>query len=190
MQACTEATECSQLAHREIATPCQDAVEHRADMAVGEEEHILAHAVHAELGGVDLHLVEIQGCDDVCRAQRAARMPRLAPMHHANDIAAHLRGDSFQFVDSHSIYNLNLLSILAAKLRKNLFQITLVHLVFLPIIVLFRLMHLRWPHTDLLAVLFDFLIPVGFEQRLHAAEFLLFVLFLRSGLRFPRRLFL
>ena len=88
-------TEGSQLANGEIATTRQDAVEHRTDMAVGKEKHILAVAVHAEIGGVDLHLIEIKRCDNVSCAQRTARVARLAAMHHTNDVAAHLSRDSF-----------------------------------------------------------------------------------------------
>ena len=39
-------------------------------------------------------------------------------------------------------------------------------------------MQLRWPHADLLAVLFDFLLAIGFEKGFYAAEMLLFGLFL------------
>ena len=88
-------TEGSEFTYREIAAPRHDAVEHRTDVAVGEEKHVLAVAVHAEIGGVDLHLVEVKGCNNVSCAQRAARMPRLTPMHHADNVAAHLGGGSF-----------------------------------------------------------------------------------------------
>ena len=95
LKAGTQATEGSQLTDREIATAGQDAVEHRADVAVGEEKHILAIAVHAEVGGVDLHLIEVKRSDDVGSAQRTAWMSRLAAMHHTDDVAAHLRGNPF-----------------------------------------------------------------------------------------------
>ena len=95
LQARVETTESGQLADREIATPRQNAVKHRTDVSVREKKHVLALAIHTELGGVDLHLVEIQGSDDVGRSQRPAWMSRLAPMHHADDVAAHLRGNSF-----------------------------------------------------------------------------------------------
>lgn len=38
-------------------------------------------------------------------------------------------------------------------------------------------MHFRWPHTDLLAVLLDFLLAVGFEQGFHATKLSLSILF-------------
>ena len=95
LKARAKTAESSQFANGKIATACQDAIKHRADVAVGEEKHVLTVAVHAEVGGVNLHLVEIKGGDDVGCAQRAARMPRLTAMHHTNDVAAHLRGDSF-----------------------------------------------------------------------------------------------
>ncbi len=40
------------------------------------------------------------------------------------------------------------------------------------VIILPRLMHLRPPHTYLLAILFDFLLVVGFEVRFQVAEML------------------
>ena len=39
-------------------------------------------------------------------------------------------------------------------------------------------MHTRGPQAHLLAVLFNLLLAIGLEQRLHTAELLLFVLFL------------
>ncbi len=95
MQTCAEATESAQLAHGEIAASGHDAVEHRADVSVGEEKHVLPCPIHAEMRRIDLHLVEIKGRDNVRRAQRAARVTRLAGMHHADDVAAHLGGYSF-----------------------------------------------------------------------------------------------
>ena len=71
-----------------------------------------------------------------------------------------------------------MIHILTAKLSKKLFQITLLHFVFLPVIVLLRFVHARGPHADLFAVLFDLLLAVGLEQCLHTAELLFFVLFL------------
>ena len=65
-----------------------------------------------------------------------------------------------------------------ANLRKKLFQITLVDLVFLTVVVFLRLMHPRRPHTDLLAILLDFLLAVGFEEGFQVAEFLIFGFFL------------
>ena len=51
------------------------------------------------------------------------------------------------------------------------------YLVFLPVVVLLRLVHLRWSHTDLLAELLDFLLAVGFEERFQVAELLLLLVF-------------
>ena len=67
------------------------------------KEHIFTIAIHAEVGGIDLHLVEIEGGNQVGRTQGATRMTGLASMHHTDDIAAHLRGHPFQFVDIHII---------------------------------------------------------------------------------------
>ena len=43
----------------EIASAGHHAVEHRADVAIGEEEHVLAVAFGGEVFGVDLHHVEV-----------------------------------------------------------------------------------------------------------------------------------
>ncbi len=48
------------------------------------------------------------------------------------------------------------------------------HFVFLSVVVLLRLMHLRRPHTDLFAVLRYFLLAVSLEQGFQVAELLLF----------------
>ena len=51
-------------------------------------------------------------------------------------------------------------------------KIYLIHLVPLPVIVFLRLMHLRRPHTGLLALLFDFLLVVGFKEGAQVAKLL------------------
>ena len=66
---------------------------------------------------------------------------------------------------------------MTANLRKKLFQITFFNLVFLPVIVLFRLMHRGRPQADLLAELFDFLLAVCLEAGFQAAELLFLGLF-------------
>ena len=66
---------------------------------------------------------------------------------------------------------------LTANLRKKLFQITLIHFVFLSVIVLLGLVHLRRSHTDLLAVLLDFLLAVGFEEGFQVTKLLFLGLF-------------
>ena len=46
-----------------------------------------------------------------------------------------------------------------------------------PVIVLLRLVHFRWSHTDLLAILLDFLLAVGFEAGFQSGVLLFLGLF-------------
>jgi hypothetical protein len=88
-----------QLGHREVAAARQHAVEHRADVAVAEEEEVLADAVHGEVGRVLAHVVEVQRHQQVRATQGAAGVAALAAMHHAHDVAAHLAGDGLELFD-------------------------------------------------------------------------------------------
>ena len=72
---------------------------------------------------------------------------------------------------------IELLGFESTNLWKKLFHFTLINFVFLSVVVFLGLMHLRRPHADLLAILFDFLLAVGFEEEFQGAEVLLFGLF-------------
>jgi hypothetical protein len=69
-------------------------------MSVGEEEDILAGAVHVEFRVV-LHGVEVQRDHKIGAAKRAAGVAALHGMHHTYDIAAYLRGDGFDLGNVH-----------------------------------------------------------------------------------------
>jgi hypothetical protein len=116
----TKPTERGQFTHGEIASSGQDTIEQRTHVTVGEEKHILFPAVYAELLWVDLHLIKIEGCDDVGGTQRTTGMSGLAAVNHSDDVTSHLRSHSFQFVGIHVIINCFVLFIPFANLLEKM----------------------------------------------------------------------
>ena len=99
LQARVELAEGLQLFQWEVAVARQHAVEHRTDVAVAEEEEVLADAVHGEIFRIMAHLVEVQ-CDEEVRAtERTAGVAALAAVYHAHNVAAHLAGDGLELFD-------------------------------------------------------------------------------------------
>ena len=91
----SQATEGGELGHREVTAASEDAIQHRADVTVRKEEHVLTCPIHLEMLRVDLHLVEIQGRHDIGGTERAARMSRLTTMNHSDNITSDLRRNIF-----------------------------------------------------------------------------------------------
>jgi hypothetical protein len=72
------------------------AVEHRADVAVAEEEEVLPTTIHVPRLGPVVHDAEIERGQQVGTTQRSARMSTLYRMDLPNDIPSDLTGEAFQ----------------------------------------------------------------------------------------------
>jgi hypothetical protein len=59
-------------------------------MPIGQEKNVLSAAFHRKIRAV-LHQFKIQRHKKIGTAQRAARVPALALMHHTDNVAPHLR---------------------------------------------------------------------------------------------------
>ena len=98
LQAGTELTESLQLVDGEIATAGHGAVNHRRDVALRDEKHVLALTAHGEVLGVEIHKVEIHGHKPVGSAERTARMSAFGIGGHSQNVAAHLRRNLLKFL--------------------------------------------------------------------------------------------
>jgi hypothetical protein len=76
--------------HREVARPCQRAVEHGRNVSVAQKEQIFSLAVHAEGGWIVPHYVEVEGGKELGTAHGAAGMTRLRLVNHAQYVAPNL----------------------------------------------------------------------------------------------------
>jgi hypothetical protein len=76
--------------HREVARPCQRAVEHGRNVSVAQKEQIFSLAVHAEGGWIVPHYVEVEGSKELGTAHGAARVSRLRLVNHAQYVAPNL----------------------------------------------------------------------------------------------------
>ena len=74
------------------------AIDDGSDVALRDKEHVLAVALHGEVGGVVVEDVELHGSHPVGGAERAAGVAALGGGGHTEYVATHLRGDGFKFL--------------------------------------------------------------------------------------------
>lgn len=97
LQAGAEEAEGAELADGEVAAAGHGAVDDGGDVALADEEHVLAVAAHGEVLGLEVHDVPVHGHEPVRRAHRAAGMAALGGGGHSQNIAAHLRRNLLKF---------------------------------------------------------------------------------------------
>ena len=97
LQAGAHLAEAAQLTGREITGTGEDGIVHRGHVTGAQDEHVLSLAIACPGGGILVHLVEIQGGEDVRAAHGTARMSALCHAHHAQDIPAYLCGNLLEF---------------------------------------------------------------------------------------------
>jgi hypothetical protein len=78
--------------HGKVAGAGQSAVEDGRNMAVAQKEQVLAAAVHTEGRRIVAEYVEVERGEKLSAAHGSAGVARLRLVHHAQDVAANLRG--------------------------------------------------------------------------------------------------
>ena len=97
LQAGAELAEAVELIDGEVTAARHGAVYDRRDVALADEEHVLALATHGEVLRVEVHEVEVHGHEPVGGAERAARVAALGIGGHTENVAAHLRCNLLEF---------------------------------------------------------------------------------------------
>ena len=108
----------SQLLSGEEAPEGQTGIQHRADMALGENKAVPVRPFG--ILRVQIQLIEIQRGHQVRRGQRAAGVPRLCGMYHGQDFPADLFGlglqaDSFFIHCQRLLYACAIMALMRSK---------------------------------------------------------------------------
>ena len=81
----------SEFLHRKIPTAAQYGIPYRADVPVGQKEQVFIRAIHVELIRIQLHLFEVEQRQQVGATQTSTGVTRCCTVHHAHNVATHLR---------------------------------------------------------------------------------------------------
>ena len=92
-----------QLGHGEEAHSGQTGVLNGADMAFGEDHAVTVRP--AGILGVQVHVLEVAGGNEVRRGERAAGVAGLGLVNHIDHVHAHPCGSVFQFLDGYLFHN-------------------------------------------------------------------------------------